>query len=113
MTLSLTNQEKNELKDVIRDMMVQLRDRLTEAITTFNEESDEDMDCCTYETSEYPTKMYFLMHLYDPETTNSSPREFWKMDTGDRSHLLNMLEIGLSPCAFSKILQWLNDKNKE
>lgn len=51
MTLFFNTEEKNEMKGVIRSMMVKFRDELTEAISDFDEyypegkELDDDVDC--------------------------------------------------------------------
>ena len=117
MSLNLTKEEKSELKVVIREEMVELRNDLTNIIKYHDENVemlDNDVDCCKYEIENYAARMIFYLHIHDMDNSkipSSDARKFWGMDTEVRDQAWKMMEQCLSSNTFKKIEEWLNKAN--
>ncbi len=113
--MNLTKQEKLEIKNLIKNEMVELRDYVTTSIADLNkeEEIDEDTELCTHYAEYYSKYIDFYLHLYDDSLNNTTVRDFWKMDTGYREEIWEKLRKNLHIDLYIKIEKYISEGNKE
>lgn len=116
--LQLTNYEKNEIKKQIGNEMKYLRDTLDDAVKYFDnhysgeQEIDEDVECCTYETegNNYQSSIGLLLYIYNPEVDWGwgGAELYWTMSECYRDSFIQRLKNEVSEALFLKISAWLD-----
>lgn len=111
--LVINDAEKQEIKSMMQKQMLVLAEILQDASLTLenSKEVDDDIDTCWHSMKIYKHLMSLSIHLYNPDLTSYTCKDFWNNDTSVRDGIWDILEMCLSKTLFEKVEILINRQN--
>jgi len=107
--MNISEEEKLEIKQMLvsatNNLIEQLRDNAAEI--SKSDGITEDTDTCYFDMKAYKHVTSLCFHLYNPDFTSYSKKNFWRNGTYTRDLIWAILEEFLSPELYKKVQDYL------
>jgi hypothetical protein len=101
--------DRKELKQLMSTYMKSFQNSIASLQQEIDgtEELDEDTELGSYDADVYTNAMQLFLHLYNPELTSFTLRDYLNLDSGPCEEIWVFMQEHLSPQLFERVKEYI------